>query len=135
MANYCMHPFVIFVFFQLFPQLFSSSSFFLPFPSLSIHTSTTTTTPNQKNMCGEVIESAVTVFHFDPLVCERLFDVIDCDTDGKLTVQEIMTSGSDPKEKRREDPTNRCMNERVDTMARIHWSARMKERVCVCANK
>jgi hypothetical protein len=88
--------------------------------------------PNQKKMCGEVIESADTVFHFDPLVCERLFDVIDGDTDGKLTVQKIMTSGSDPKVRRREDPTNRCMNERVDTMARIHWSARMKERVCVC---
>jgi len=48
-------------------------------------------------MCGEVIESADTVFHFDPLVCERLYNVIDGDTDGKLTVQKIMTSGSDPK--------------------------------------
>jgi hypothetical protein len=48
-------------------------------------------------MCGVVIESGDTVFHFDSLVCERLFDVIDDDGSGKVTVEEIMNSGANPK--------------------------------------
>jgi len=47
-------------------------------------------------MCGEVIESGDTLFNFDAEICNNLFDVIDNDGSGHLSMEEVLGAGASP---------------------------------------
>ena len=48
-------------------------------------------------MVSQVQNSGDTVFRFDPDICEKLFNVMDEDKSGKLTVAEVLAAGRNPK--------------------------------------